>query len=421
MKKIISALYVISTCCLSGCQIGATAVDSNTPDTRFNLATGITSLYPFAGGSGLFVETPLMQANDGNLYGTSTSGGGYGSGTIFKISLTGTKTLIYNFGQNQTDAAYPRAGLIQLSDNYLYGTSSAGGNPNACESNGCGAIYKISLTGQNEQIIYAFESRSTGNTPLGGVTYNDHDGFLYGTASAGGINCAESGSQIGCGIVFKIKPDGSDYAVVHQFAGGNNDGQQPEGNLIVATNGVLYGITSNGGTNNVGTIYKIESNGNEAIVYSFESGSDGAYPGAGLIQASDGNLYGTTNYGGYANQGVVYKFDLNNQQETVIKTFMGGNDGANPNCTLVQANNGLLYGTTIQGGAAATGTHNSGTIFAIALDGTYYQVLALFNQINGSFPYAGLVQASNNLFYGTSSQGSTYFEGNVFVFNPTNN
>jgi uncharacterized repeat protein (TIGR03803 family) len=417
MKQLLySLLCFASICLLNGCQIGSTTTTTN-PSSSFNFSYGITSLYPFAGGSGQFVEAPLMQANNGDLYGTSISGGENGLGTIFKISLTGTKTLIYSFYQNPTDGYSPRSSLIQLSDNYLYGTTTFGGSYTACESNGCGTIYKISLTGQNEQIIYAFESRQTGNSPLGGLTYNPQDDFLYGTTSAGGNNCG----NIGCGIIYKIKPNGSNFTTIYLFNGGSSDGARPTGNLLLASDGNLYGITTQGGASDSGTIFKVTPGGNVSLIYSFESGTDGAYPGAGLMQTTDGNLYGTTNYGGYANAGVIYKLNLNNNTETVVKTFESGADGANPNSTLVQARNGLIYGTTIQGGMPTIGTPNSGTIFAFSTEGTYYQVLVEFNLNNGAYPYAGLIQASNNLFYGTSSQGSTYSKGNLFVFNPLGN
>ena len=167
---------------------------------------------------------------------------------------------------------------------------------------------------------------------------------------------------MGNGGVFSITPSGT-KSTLYSFAGGSSDGSVPGSALIQAGDGNLYGTTINGGASNNGTVFKVSLSGTEAVVYSFAGGSDGADP-FGLIQGSDGNLYGTTSAGGAQGAGTVFRITPSGTK-TVLYSFAGGNsDGASPASALVLATDGNFYGTTYGGGAG-----NAGTVFKVTPNG----------------------------------------------------
>ncbi len=195
---------------------------------------------------------------------------------------------------------------------------------------------------------------------------------------------------------------------LHSFGGG--DGAYPYAGLVQASDRNFYGTTRDGGASGncidkCGTVFKITPNGTLTTLHSF-GGGDGAYPEAGLVQASDGNFYGTTEFGGVNNYGTVFKITPNGTL-TTLHSF-GGGDGAYPEAGLVQASDGNFYGTTTRGGA-----NYYGTVFRITPDGTL-TTLHNFGYGDGAYPYAGLVQASDGNFYGTTLNGGAYGDGTVF-------
>lgn len=318
-----------------------------------------TVLYSFLGGSDGCGPSSLIQASDGNLYGTTTSGGKVGPsyytcGTAFKMTLSGTETILYSFAGGTTDGCVPSS-LIQASDGNFYGVAEAGG------ANDDGAVFKITPSG-TETILYSF----AGGRNFASRLVEGSDGNFYGTTFYGGISgqCGNDNPYptSGNGAVFKITPSGTE-TVLHSFAGGTTDGCQP-GGLILGSDGNLYGATLGGGQNNDGVVFKITPSGTETVLYSFAGGTvDGAWGGT-LVQAGDGNFYGitirggTACTGGYTNgDGVLFKITRSGA-ETVLHFFASGTtDGCQPD-TLILGGDGTLYGATSMGG-----TSNDGTIF----------------------------------------------------------
>lgn len=259
----------------------------------------------------------LIQAANGDLYGTTGYGGanvqsGFGGGgTIFKITPSGTLTTLYKFcSQGCIDGELPRTNLVQAADGDLYGTTSTGGIANAsCQYGTCGTIFKVTATG-TLTTLHKFCSEAgcaDGATPYGGLVQASN-GALYGTASTGGIS-NPSCYYGSCGTIFKITPDGT-LTTIYNFCSlpGCADGFAPQAGLVQAPSGDLYGVMGGGGTYNHGTVYKITLNGTLTILYSFCSQSgcpDGDGPTA-LIQGTNGIFYGTTYSGGSTNCAAGY-------------------------------------------------------------------------------------------------------------------
>ncbi len=321
--------------------------------TVFKVTPGgtVTMLYSFADNDGAKPWAPLMQASDGNFYGTTSWGGTSnncynngvsGCGTVFKITPAGTLTTLYSF--SSSDGSNPTAGLVQASDGNFYGTSS--GAPYTD-----GTVFKITPAG-TLTTLHTFLG-SDGATPTGGLLQAS-DGDFYGTTYYGGTD--------NDGTVFKITSGGT-LTTLHNFA--SSDGAQPWGGLVQASDGNFYGTTSVGGTNGGGTVFKITPAGTLTTLYNFcaqSSCADGATAYDALMQASDGNLYGTTYIGGAYNYGTMFKITLGGTL-TTLHSFCAQpycSDGSHPFAGLVQASNGSLYGTTYDGG----GNGGYGTVFS---------------------------------------------------------
>ena len=242
------------------------------------------------------------------------------------------------------DAAYPLAGLIQGIDGALYGTTSLGG------TNNYGIVFKVSTDGTSFTPLYSFTgSGGDGANPYAGLVQG-RDGALYGTTLYGGIN--------GYGMVFKLSTDGTVYTPLYSFAG-SPDGENPLGALVQGRDGALYGTTSGGGAYGCGTVFKLNTNGTGyTVLRSFQPNPpDGNNPRAALVQGSDGCLYGTTVEGGNYDNGMVFKLGTNGGGYTPLYIFNGtGGDGLSPKAGLVQGTDGALYGTTYGGGTNGNGT-----------------------------------------------------------------
>src|SRR5208337_3389753 len=277
----------------------------------------------------------------------------------------------------------PQAGLVQGSNGNFYGTTYHGG------TNNYGTVFKINTNGGLTS-LYSFTGGNDGANPQAGLVQGS-DGNFYGTTYQGGTN--------NDGAVFKIRTNGG-LSSLYSFTGGNN-GANPQAGLVQGSDGNFYGTTYQGGTNNYGTVFKINTNGGLTSLYSFTGGNDGANPQAGLVQGSDGNFYGTTYQGGTNNYGTVFKINTNGGL-TSLYSFTGGNNGANPQAGLVQGSDGNFYGTTYQGG-----TNNYGTVFKIRTNGGLSSLYSFSGGNDGANPQAGLVQGSDGNFYGTTYQGGT--------------
>jgi uncharacterized repeat protein (TIGR03803 family) len=346
-------------------------------------------LYSFTGGNdGANPVAGLVQASDGNFYGTTYEGGTNGYGAIFRISASGVPTPLYSFTDGN-DGAHPYSGLVQASDGNLYGTTYEGG------TNGYGVVFRITTNGASKP-LYSFTGGRDGGNPRGGLMQAG-DGNLYGTTENGGTNFD--------GTVFRISTNGA-LTRLYSFTDGH-DGAFPEAALVQARDGNLYGTTFEGGTNGFGAVFRITTNGALTPLYSFTNGHDGAYPAAALVQANDGNLYGTTEDGGTNLDGAIFRIATNGVL-TPLYSFADGQDGAFPEAALVQAQDGNLYGTTYEGGNIGYGD-----VFRITTNGVLTPLYSFTDGRDGADPFAGLALAGGNLF-GTAAGGGTSGEGTVF-------
>src|SRR6266481_1049198 len=291
----------------------------------------------------------LVMDTAGNLYGTTLYGGTSGVGTVFELSPNGTETLLHSFCVLAAcaDGYHPRAGLIMDTKGNLYGTSFDGGAYDA------GAVFELSPSG-TETVLHSFCQQTgcpDGYYPQAGLVM-DTNGNLYGTTLYNGA--------YGGGTVFKISSDGT-ATTFYNFctATGCKNGRYPQAGLILDTNGNLYGTTYGGGAYGKGTVFELSPSGAETVLHSFcaRTGcSDGSHPRADLVMDTAGDLYGTTYYGGTNSVGTVFKLSPNGT-ETVLHTFAAnGSDGTHPYAGLVMDAMGNLYGTTYSGGANGYGT-----------------------------------------------------------------
>jgi uncharacterized repeat protein (TIGR03803 family) len=253
----------------------------------------------------------LIKTGHGNFFGTTTSGGKHqDGGTVFELSTDGSDKIIYNFCRkiNCTDGDDTVAGLITDQNNNFYGTTASGGGGHCKFGNFtghiCGTVFKLTRDG-TETVLYKFKgSPNDGAQPSGVIM--DQAGNLYGTAAGGGLSGPECEQNFGCGIVFKLAPDGIE-TVLHFFTGKNGDGGNPYSGLVADSVGNLYGSTPYGGDrNHNGTVFKIATDGTETVIHTF-NGINGANPYTGLVADGAGNLYGATVYGGTYNYGTVFK------------------------------------------------------------------------------------------------------------------
>jgi uncharacterized repeat protein (TIGR03803 family) len=314
-------------------------------------------------GGGNPIDPSLVIDAAGNLYGTTLGGGRFGAGTVFKISTKGVETVLHNFSSKGGDGQSPVGGVIQDASGNLYGTTEVGGDYNCNPPSGCGVVFKIDPAG-NETILHAFGGTPDGANPHGGLVL-DGKGNLYGSTFVGGTGICDI--QPTCGTVFKIDSTGS-YTVIHNFSGYPKDGGNPDCNLLINSAGILYGTTVFGGSHDWGTTFKINAYGKETLLYSFLGQPDGAQPAGALVRDSKGNLYGTTYSGGTGGVGTVFQLDSSGI-ETILHSFSNSSDGAWPWDGLTQDSSGNLYGAASAGGIGNCGGYSCGTIFKLSLNG----------------------------------------------------
>jgi uncharacterized repeat protein (TIGR03803 family) len=376
-----------------------------------------TSLASFAGINGANPESSLTQGTDGNFYGTTLGGGStscfLGScGTIFKITAAGALSTLYSFCAQTgcPDGFYVPAGLVQATDGNFYGTTAYGGTPATnCVYHGCGTIFKITPGGALTT-LYSFCSQANctdGDVPVAPLVQGS-DGNLYGTTQLGGAYDS--------GTVFKITLTGT-LTTLYRFCSlgfACPDGSEPIAGLVQATDGNFYGTTLGGGTYGYGTVFKITPSGTLTTLHSFD-GSDGMSPYGGLVQATDGNFYGTTYAGGGRGRGTAFEVTPAGVLTTLYSFCSVGlcSDGEFPEAGLVQASDGNFYGTTEFGGNYSDCGDGCGTIFKLTSSGTL-TTLHKFKGPDGGNPIGGLVRATNGTLYGTTVDGGTYGSGTVF-------
>ena len=318
---------------------------------------------PYPSTNGLLPEAGLVQGSDSNFYGTTYEGGANDDGTVFKITPQGTLTTLWQF--SGTNGIYPMAGLVQGSDGNFYGTTYGGGPTNFYYPNGYGTVFKITSQGTLTTLWQFGNNPTKGTFPLAGLVQGS-DGNFYGTAYEGGLTNLNYGS--GYGTVFKITSQGT-LTTLWQFSANPTNGEYPAAGLVQGSDGNFYGTTTRGGTNDGGTVFKITSQGTLTTVCQFATNntSNGYWPSAGLVQGSDGNFYGTTPWGGltnlvsgYPGYGTVFKITSQGTLTTLHPFGANPTDGKGPAAGLVQGSDGNLYGTTSEGG-----TNNAGTVFRL--------------------------------------------------------
>jgi uncharacterized repeat protein (TIGR03803 family) len=360
-------------------------------------------LHSFDGADGANPAGGPIRDAAGNLYGTTYSGGALGYGAVFKMSPSGTETVLYSFTAGP-DGARPRGGLVRNAAGDLYGTTELGGSSTCPAESSCGVVFKLSPSG-TETVLHTFAG-ADGANPLAGLI-QDAAGNLYGTTVYGGAH--------GNGVVFELircssLPSGYEFKVLHSFTGGA-DGYWPFAGLVRDAAGNLYGTTLYGGVHGEGVAFKVSPTGSETVLYSFTGGTDGSQPLAGLIGDAAVNLYGTTTIGGSAagvcdNRGCGTVFKLGpTGTETVLYRFTGGADGLNPSAGLMRDAAGNLYGTTFGGSSACAS--GCGTVFKLDPTGTETVLHSFTGGADGAYPSEGLglIQDAGGNLYGTTSNG----------------
>ena len=400
-----------------------------------NVPVRVSGVYSWRGApsdGGNWSTLILARSNDAG-YGTTTSGAVTnprcvanrdGCGIFYKISGTGARTILHQFGTQPVSAStgnpaiYPFGAPLEAADGTFWGTTT-GQEPGRFGA-GAAVLYRLARDGSSMTFI----------SELGGPSYSApmqaSDGTIYGTTVDNGPGTCSWLQSVctpttGSGTIFKVNSNGTGFTYIHTFTGAN--GSKPYGGLMQATDGTLWGTTSAGGTSNLGTIYKIV-NGTFSTVYSFRGGSDGANPAqSAMIQASDGNLFGTTQFGGSSiNQGTVFRLSPTTGTVTILHAFTGkqqftgddepttAQDGLQPVGTPIEGPDGRMYG--VAGGGGALG---GGIAYSLKKDGSDYQQLYAFS----GGPESGgltttLIMTPDGNFYGTGQYGGGFNWGAIF-------
>jgi uncharacterized repeat protein (TIGR03803 family) len=378
-----------------------------------------TSNYPT--GQGPFAE--LIQGADGNYYGTTSAGGTgtcpggiggqtQGCGAVVKITSKGKFSVVYSFPFDSAKQIAPNgtdilAGLVQGPDGNFYGTAAYGGTQGSCPLTfitnvGCGTVFRLTPNGHTK-ILHSFCGSDgcnpvEGAVPIGRMVFG-RDGKLYGTTNSGGV----ANGIFNSGTIFRISRSGQ-FETLHVFSGnsGTGDGANPVGGLIQASDGNFYGTTAHGGLSGSGSVFKMTLAGSVIVLHSFSSSdANGLFPQSALIEASDGNLYGTCYEGGVNSVGTIFRISKSGKFQKIYDfNFAAGNLGYDPTAGLIQASDGNLYGTTSTGG-----TTNSGAVYQVTLSGAASPVASFDASTSGNLPQDVPLQGSDGNFYLTAQQG----------------
>jgi len=397
--------------------------------------------------------TSLVNYTDGKLYGVASSGGGSLKGTIFRFDPSTNKTeTLYHFKSTGNDGQLPEARLCLAPNGKFYGVTYVGG------TNFDGTIFSFDPSTKTYEKLYDFTSSSSGKNPLGGMVYVSGT-ILYGTCKAGGSS--------NYGTLFSFDYSSNTFSVLTTFTGSN--GRDPRGNLMIASNGSIYGTTFYGGSSSSGTIFEYNPSTSTFTKLVDFSGNNGYLPYSGLIQCSTGKLWGVTTSGGIYGTGVIYEYTISNNTLTRRHSLSSSTNGSYPYCDLIEAPNGDLYGTAPGGGANGQGTLFSfdttsysftnemsfnwgfdgrqpyasltltpnGQIFGMTLEGGWYDngVLFEYEYLTSTYsvkcefisyglgkkPSSGLIKATNDKLYGTTETGGRYGGGVLFELDPATN
>ena len=406
--------------------IAMQSAQAQTFDVLFNFQAQ-TGFYPTGGVS-------IDQA--GNLYGTTEYGGPgsscfLGCGTAFKLSRHGSNwifTPLHNFMGN-SDGGNPTARMVIGPDGSLYGTTSMGGL-SGCLGSGCGTVFNLRpsqhapdniLGGWSETVLYSFAGGNDGGVPESGDLVFDLAGNVYGTTyTGGGSQCLED-----CGTVYKLTPSNGNWTedILHVF-GQSGDGDEPYAGVIFDRAGNLYGTTASGGAHRQGAVYRLLRSGSswtEQLLYSFQGGSDGAYPFAGVILDPAGNIYGNTCCNGSNASGTAFELTAGTWAFNLIYSFGAPGTGQGPNGGFVMDASGTIYGTASSGGA-----YGFGAVFKLTPNGAGWTYTSLHDFCAGGYPPCSdgytptgnlALDSAGNL-YGTTSNGGVAGGGVVWKTTP---
>ncbi len=357
--------------------------------TQSAQAQTFTALHTFTWGpGGAYPYAGLVRGTAGALYGTTANSGSSNYGVIFKVDMRGTETVLHSFSGG-ADGGYPYGGLVRGTSGALYGTTAYGGASNY------GVVFKMDRSG-TETVLHSFAGGTAdGCNPYGGLL-RDKGGNLYGTSETCGAS--------GVGTVFRVDRKGTE-TILHSFAGGTTDGAYPfYTSLLEDKSGNLYGVTSRGGTSNLGVVYKLSKSGILTVLHSFTGGTtDGCYAYGTPTMDKGGNLYGTAWECGASDEGIVWRVSKKGT-ETVLHSFAGGApDGAYPLAGVLMDAKGNLYGNTEEGG-----TSGIGTLYELNNEGA----LTLLHSFaggasDGAYPIGGLIRDGDGNIYGTTQEGGS--------------
>jgi uncharacterized repeat protein (TIGR03803 family) len=361
-----------------------TAASAQTPVTVYDFSAA-----PGSGDVASPIPAGVMsQGRDGKLYSATKPGGAFGQGGVFGITSTGTESVPYSFPISGVDGSGCAPGLTLASDGNFYGSCPAGG------TDGYGLVYKVTPSGvftHLHDFAFATDGANPSTPPI-----QAKDGNFYGVVPSFG--------PLGAGLVYKLTPTGT-FSILFSFNGSN--GANPVGTLVQGSDGSLYGTTLGGGTSSSGTVFKVSTAGHLTTLHTF-AGTDGGNLYAGVIQGTDGSFYGTTSSGGPNNEGVVYKVTATGKF-TLLHAFTSATEGGGPRAEMVQATDGNIYGTTW--------AVNPDSLFKITPKGVFSVVYSFdgTSGVVGTNPAGGLVQHTNGLLYGTT-ENSAQSKGNGSVF-----
>lgn len=365
-------------------------------------------------------QAGVILGADGNYYGTTSDGGEWGGGTIYRVTPGGVHTPLFDF-RHVLHGNYPLAGVIQASDGHLYGAAFIGADPVTGGATVQGTIFRFTLAGEytilhriagfDPALLYYPEGYYLLDPDFGpqsGARLLEVDGYLFGVTSGGG--------QFDGGTIFKITLAGA-FSVVHHFGQNPTDGGRPHGGLTTGNDGRLYGTTTIGGPAGRGTVYSIDADGSDFTMHAWFPGFgvDGQVPQGPLALGTDGNFYGTAAFGGAQGGGTVFRFNPTDETLTVLH-HMTPEGGTRPNAGLIQGSDGAFYGTASR---STPDANFSGTLFRITPTGVFTRMLnfehpAVGNASAGSYgPGGKLLEVAPGTFIGTAPNGGPGGDGGV--------
>ncbi len=374
-------------------------------------AVSFSVLHSFAGPEGETPAAPLIQGADGFFYGVAAHGGDFtvlapdGGGTAFRVDGSGNLTTLHTF--RGPEGAWPKS-LIQGRDGFFYGTATLGGQPSISTLNpGVGTIFRMDATGA-VTVLHVFPYSIGGGSSQPGPIVQGADGALYGSALG-----AYGTTAIG-GYIYRFDPVTGDFRHLHDFVG--SDGAIPTGPLFQARDGFFYGTTNQGGLWNSGVIFKVDVLGHFVLLHSLSPlyPGEGSEPKGGVIQASDGFFYGTTEQGGYG--GEIFRMDTTGNFTVLHRFDSYFSDGGRPRSGLIEGRDGFLYGTASSGGQPVTASRY-GVVYRMDKAGTV-TVLHTFTGPDGREPWAALAQGADGQLYGSTVVGGGFGLGVLFRVDP---